>query len=83
MGISVDHDRSKYIFTIKLNDVDAGYLSYEIRNGAFDIQHTVVYPQFRGKGLGQVLVEEAVGFAKGEGLKIVPTCSYAEHIICK
>ena len=81
MEIRVDHIKSESKFRIFFNENDAGYLTYMISNGTLDIQHTVVRPQFRGQGLGKVLVDHAIDYAKEGGLTIIPSCSYAERII--
>ena len=53
------------------------YLSYVRSDGALDIQHTIVPPELSGQGIGGEMVQEAVAFARAEGLEVVATCSYA------
>ncbi len=48
-----------------------------------NIHHTEVDDSLAGKGVGRDLVKAAVVFAREEKLKIVPTCSYAKHVIDK
>ncbi|MFN4761930.1 GNAT family N-acetyltransferase [Gillisia sp. Q332] len=45
------------------------------------IEHTEVYTEFEGEGIGKKLVCEAVEFARQENLKIIPECSYANHVL--
>ncbi len=49
--------------------------------GKMTIYHTEVSPKFRGEGIGEDLVAEAVKFARENELHIIPTCSYAKKII--
>lgn len=53
-----------------------GFLSYELRDGVLDLQHTVVDPAMRGHGLGGRLVEAGLRHAQAEGLKVRPTCPF-------
>jgi predicted GNAT family acetyltransferase len=53
-----------------------GFLSYELRDGVLDMQHTVVDPAMRGHGLGGRLVEAGLRHARAEGLQVRPTCPF-------
>ncbi len=46
----------------------------------FIIEHTVVIPEFEGKGIGKLLVKAAVDFAREKGIKILPLCPYASVV---
>ncbi len=83
MGTDIGHDASGCIFKVYVEGEEAGYLSYNLDSGSFDIEHTVVDPSFRGCGLGKALVEAAVQYAKEEGLEIRPFCSYARVLLEK
>ena len=45
-------------------------------DGNIVIDHTGVESAFGGKGYGGLLLGEAVGYARREGIKIVPVCSF-------
>lgn len=47
------------------------------------IDHTHVSGIFKGKGVGKMLVEYAVRWARENNLKVVPQCSFAKAIIEK
>ena len=81
MDLKIDHAKVAKIIRIYYCDDAAGYLTYEILDGILDIQHTVINPEFRGKGFGRVLVEFVICFAENENLSVFPSCSYAKHII--
>ncbi len=52
-------------------------LDYQIQDGRLESLYVFVPPAQRGRGLGGQLVEAALAFAKVEGLRVVPICSYA------
>ena len=81
MESGMEHDENGRRFDVIVDGRSGGYLTYEICDGALDIQHTVVNVELRGRGLGEVLVTAAAKFAESKGLKIVPTCSYAKKLL--
>ena len=55
-----------------------GELTYVyVKEKTIRIDHTLVHPSQRGKGLAHRLVDAAVNHARAEGLSIVPVCSFA------
>ena len=54
-----------------------------MRNNKLDLDHTYTHPALRGKGLAALVVKAALEFAKGNNLKVVPTCSYVQSFIAK
>lgn len=49
----------------------------------FIIDHTIVNPEYEGKGLGKMLVKAGVDFAREKGFKIIPLCPYANAVFKK
>ena len=45
--------------------------------------HTVVDPEYGGRGLATILVEEALNGARDAGKRIVPVCSMVETVLKK
>lgn len=54
----------------------AGKLTWTLRNGARDAEHTIVAPDMRGKGIAAKLVDALIDDARDTGFKIIPSCSY-------
>jgi predicted GNAT family acetyltransferase len=54
-----------------------------MNTGDIDIVHTVVDPEFGGKGLGKVLVLAAVEYAKEKHVKIKTSCPFAKKVFEK
>ena len=69
--------------TIKLlvEGKEVGYISFVVNDGTLEIRHTVVYPEFRGKGYGKTLVDSALSTAESRNLIITSSCSYADKIL--
>ena len=64
-------------FVIYDDEVFAGEMTYTRRDdGNIVIDHTGVESAFGGKGYGGLLLAEAVGYARREGIKIIPVCSF-------
>ena len=78
MDIQHDKQTDKGAFLAVDGGRTVGELTYlYIKEKTIRIDHTQVHPSQRGKGLAHRLVEAAVGYARTEGLRIVPVCSYA------
>lgn len=71
-------------FVLFENDIFAGEMIYTWKDKTtFSIDHTTVDPNYGGKGFGKLLVIQAVEFAKENGFKIEPLCSYAKKVFEK
>ena len=51
---------------------------YVLSNGTLVLTHTAVHPSLQGRGIAAALVERALAFARAEGLKVDPVCSYVQ-----
>ncbi|MEM3506599.1 MAG: GNAT family N-acetyltransferase [Candidatus Bathyarchaeia archaeon] len=71
------------LFLIRLDRGVYAYLKYRLNRKIMYIESTYTPGQFRGKGLAAKLMEEAISYAKNQGLEIVPLCSYAKHYLNK
>ena len=75
--LSHEDSGSRGRFVIYDDDVFVGEMTYTRRkDGNIVIDHTGVESAFGGKGYGGLLLAEAVGYARHEGIKIVPVCSF-------
>jgi uncharacterized protein len=59
-----------------LDDVKAGKMDIAVRKEKLTVYHTEVLPEFEGRGLAKLLLNELVSYAKANGLKIIPLCPY-------
>ncbi len=82
--IEHEEQKKKGAFFLKENRERLAEMLYFHSNpGEIAIYHTEVGPKLAGKGVGRDLVAAGVKFARENGLKIVPTCSYAKKVIDK
>ena len=49
--------------------------------GLVEFQSTWVDPSARGCGVGEALVLAGLEWAKGEGLKVIPTCWFVRTVV--
>ena len=77
--MSVEHDHEAHCFTASVASGTA-VLSYAPAGpGVLELYSTYVPAADRGKGIAGRLVEAAVGYARGEGFRIIPSCWYVAH----
>ena len=73
------HDPEHQRFTLATTPVSV--LDYELGAGRVVFTHTGVPGQLRGQGLAGQLVEAGLQWAREQGLKVVPACSYVHVYI--
>lgn len=72
-------DRHRYLATI--DGQEAGYLSYEQNGSVRDLQHTRVYDEFGGRGLGMELIGFVVADIRSRGEQLLPTCPFVRRYL--
>lgn len=78
MDIRHNRQTGQGAFLAMENGHNVGELTYVyVKEKTIRIDHTLVHPSQRGKGLAHRLVDAAVNHARAEGLSIVPICSFA------
>ena len=77
--MEVIHDETSHKIRLKVDpQTVAGYLTYDkLSDEVVEITHTMVPPEFGGKGYGSVLVKAIIEFAQNRDLKVKPTCWFA------
>jgi len=80
--IAVVNNEAAHRFEVRLGD-DVAFTEYRLRDGAMILPHTVVPEVFSGRGVGGRLAEAALGYAREQGLEVVPTCSFIAGYITK
>ncbi|RDI42119.1 GNAT family N-acetyltransferase [Nocardia mexicana] len=85
MTTRLEHNVADTRYEIYLDDTLAGYADYADRvdgdRQIRDIQHTLTFPEFRGRGVAAQVVEFALQDARAAGFAVVPTCWYVEKFI--
>jgi predicted GNAT family acetyltransferase len=80
--IPVVNNEADHRFEARLGDAVA-FTEYRLHNGAVILPHTVVPDAFAGKGVGSQLAKAALGWAREQGLEVIPTCSFIAGYITK
>lgn len=75
------HENNK--FTAYDESEELGFLNYLPDGDVLTVEHTEVYSQAEGQGLGKKLVEQVVEYARNEGKRIDPQCPFAQAVIEK
>jgi predicted GNAT family acetyltransferase len=70
-------------YTIAVEGQTVGHADYADRSDQRVFYHTVVDPEYGGRGLATILVEEALNGARDAGKRIVPVCSMVETVLKK
>ncbi len=75
--IEREDDERRGRFVIYEDELYAGEMTYAWQDGGtIVVDHTGVEKYFGGKGYGRRLIDAGVDFARREGVKIVPVCSF-------
>ncbi len=77
--INIEHNLAEGVFRAMEEEKAVGRLEYEVAEQVMTITHTYAYEQ--GRGIGRLLVVAAIDYARSEGLKIIPQCSYAKALM--
>jgi len=65
----------------EIDGKEAGIMEYTwAGEDKFIIDHTEVYPEFNGNGVGKKMVLEAVDYARKKNVKIMPLCPFAKSV---
>ena len=73
------HEPAHQRFTLPTTPLSV--LDYHLRAGQVVFTHTGVPPAYQGQGLAAQLVEAGLQWARSQGLKVVPACSYVHVYI--
>jgi uncharacterized protein len=70
-------------YTIAVEGETVGHADYTDRGDQRVFYHTVVDPEFGGRGLATILLEAALNAARDDGKRIVPVCSMVGTVLKK
>jgi predicted GNAT family acetyltransferase len=73
--VHVQHDKTERRFHVQTSE-GSGELTYTQVGDTIDLQHTFVEEPARDAGVADALVRAAMNYARGEGLRVVPSCPY-------
>jgi predicted GNAT family acetyltransferase len=70
-------------FTISVDGQQAGFTEYADRDGQRVFPHTEVRDEFGGRGLGTIVIAEALQATRDAGLRIVAVCPMVANYVDK
>jgi len=76
----VKHNPEEQRFEVDLGDAVA-VLEYMPQGERLVFTHTGVPPAYEGQGIASALVKEGLTYARSEGYKVVPLCSFVAAYI--
>jgi predicted GNAT family acetyltransferase len=76
--MNVEHDRERRQFVVRTPEGEGQLVYREPREGVVDLTHTHVDRALRGQGVAEALAEAAFDFAREQGLRVVPSCSFVK-----
>ena len=84
MAQEITHNTDRKRFVLTVDGETAGYADYVTPSeDVRDFNHTVINPDFRGKGLSSPLIKAALDETREAGLKAVASCSAVQHFVSK
>ena len=73
--VNVVMNEAERRFEVKL-DGEVAFAEYRLIDHGIILPHTVVPEAFEGKGVGSALAKTALGYAREQGLKVIPLCPF-------
>lgn len=58
------------------DDKKAGKMDISVASGKLRVYHTEVNDEYEGKGFAKILLNQLVGYARENSLRIIPLCPY-------
>lgn len=83
MDISISCDDEQHRYQARVGNVVAGYCEYRRSGGVIALNHTVVSPEFEGRGVGSALAARALDDARSRGLRVQPACRFIAAYIAR
>lgn len=83
--VSIQEENTKGAFVaLDDNNQTAGNMTFsKAGTDKIIIDHTDVEEAYAGQGVGKVMFEAAIAYAKEKGLKIMPLCPFANSMFKK
>lgn len=84
MLIKHEQQETKGNFIALEEGVQVGEMTYSVAGAdKIIIDHTEVDPEQKGKGIGKILLEKVVEYARDNNIKIIPLCPFASGMFNK
>lgn len=81
--IEVKNNPTANLYEAFLDGKSAGVCHYRIDGQTITFTHTVVDPEFEGKGVGSAIAKHVLDDSRAHGFKVVPTCKFIATYISR
>ena len=79
----VVEDAERFRFEVFSGDQLAGFAEYQRGSHEIAFTHTEIDRAFEGRGLGTLLLREALDAVRAEGLAVLPYCPFVRSFIAQ
>lgn len=69
-------EKKRGSFFIEQDGRQVAELDFEVKDKLLNAYHTGVRPELEGQGIAARLFDKMIHFAREEGYKVIPSCSY-------
>ncbi|ATR77949.1 GNAT family N-acetyltransferase [Moraxella osloensis] len=80
--MTIIHNEQAQRFELQ-KDGQIAYLSYQQQGDKLVYDHTIVPDELGGQGIGKQLAKHALDYAREQGKKVVPACSFVANFMQK
>jgi len=77
--LPIRHDETQHKFFVELDGKEAHLIYTVVDPATLDFRHTFVPPELRGRQLAEQLVQAGFAYAREQGYRVIPTCSYVQR----
>ena len=81
-SLEVLHKEADSRFEILIGEYVAE-LDYRIKDGVITFTHTGVPAELEGNGIGSLIVRAGLDYAREQGYKVVPLCSFVDSYMSR
>jgi predicted GNAT family acetyltransferase len=80
MELAIAHEPGRFV--ARLDGAEAEVV-YTRRGDVLDVEHTWTPPALRNRDIAARLTDAVFAFARAEGLRVLPTCSYTRRYVSR
>jgi predicted GNAT family acetyltransferase len=77
----VEDDPQRFRYEVKVGDQLAGFAQYQRSAKQVAFTHTEIDPEFEGRGLGSLLIRNALEDSREHGREVLPYCPFVKAFI--
>ena len=74
--IAINRNESSHRYEATVEGRLAGFAAYELDERTVTVTHTVVQPEFEGRGVGSALAKYALEHSRSQRRTVVPACEF-------